>query len=218
MTERIGVGLVGSGMWGNRLAAAVGRTKNLRLVSCYARSETSRSETAGTFGCRERATLDELLDDPELAGVLVSTPNHTHREISEAAAASGKHVFVEKPIADTLESAEAIVAACNAAGVALLVGHCFRRLGAARATAELLNRGTLGRVVLVEADFSLPGRFIPGSWRSNRRTLLGGPLIQMGVHHSDTIQGWLGPAVASAVERRTVAIEADAGRRSASRR
>jgi len=194
MSYRVGVGLVGAGMWGKRVAAAVGRTESLRLVSCYTRSEESRRATAESVSCRAAGSLEELLDDPEVEGVLVLTPNHAHREIAEAAASRGKHVLVEKPIADTLESAEAIVDACERGGVVLFVAHCFRRLGAARATASLIADGSLGRVVLAEAHFSLQGTFKPGNWRSSRRTLVGGPLIQMGVHHSDTLQGWFGPA------------------------
>jgi predicted dehydrogenase len=74
-----------------------------------------------------------------------------------------------------------------------MVGHCFRRLGAARKVKELLEAGALGRVVLAEADFSLPGKLTPDKWRFYRHTCPGGPLMQLGIHHADTLRYWLGP-------------------------
>lgn len=81
------------------------------------------------------------------------------------------------------------------AGVTLLVGHQMRRVGAARRTKALLEEGVLGTVVLAEANFSLPGVIIPDQWRAHRRTCPGGPLMQLGVHHADTLQYLLGPVV-----------------------
>lgn len=196
MTVPVGIGLVGLGMWGRRIAVAATRTQGVRLASCFARNEDARRETAADVDCRPAESIEALLDDPGVEGVLVATPNHAHREIALAAAERGKHVFVEKPMADSIEAAEEMRDACTRAGVVLFVGHCFRRLGAARASAALVRDNALGKVVLAEANFSLPGTFPPGSWRSRRATLAGGSMTQLGIHHADTLQAWLGPAVA----------------------
>jgi predicted dehydrogenase len=87
-----------------------------------------------------------------------------------------------------------MTSACEAAGVTLLVGHGLRRLGAARAVERLVRDGALGRVVLAEANFSLAGTLKPHMWRYRRETCPGGPLLQLGVHHVDTLLHWLGPA------------------------
>ena len=158
------VALVGAGMWAPRLAAAAERA-GLELV--------------------------EAIEDAD--GVLIATPNHVHAENAIAAAAAGRHVFVEKPIADTLEAAERMRAACAQAGVLLMVGHAFRRLGAARRAKELLDEGRLGTVVLAEACFSLTGKLPPTAWRAQRSRNPGGPLMQLGIHHADTLAAWLGP-------------------------
>jgi predicted dehydrogenase len=102
-------------------------------------------------------------------------------------------VFVEKPIADTLESAERMRAACAEAGVLLMVGHGFRRLGAARRAKALVDEGRLGTVVLAEACFSLTGKLPPTAWRAQRARNPGGPLMQLGIHHADTLAWLLGP-------------------------
>jgi predicted dehydrogenase len=158
------VALIGAGMWAPRLAAAC-----------------------------ERAGL-ELVDAVEEAdGVLIATPNDAHAEGAIAAAGAERHVFVEKPIADTVEAAERIRDACVEAGVVLMVGHAFRRLGAARRAKELV--GELGTVVLAEANFSLPGKLPPHAWRAQRARNPGGPIMQLGIHHVDTLAYLLGPIV-----------------------
>lgn len=170
------------------------RAKGLELVSCFARSEPARLEAARVLGCRAAPGLEALLDDPGVEAVVIATPNATHEPLATAAAERGKHVFVEKPIAPDEPSARRMAEACARSGVTLQVGHGFRRLGASWAAHRLVRSGALGTVVLAEANFSLPGAFAPGDWRSSRDTLSGGAMMQLGVHHADTLQAWLGPA------------------------
>jgi UDP-N-acetyl-2-amino-2-deoxyglucuronate dehydrogenase len=187
-----GIALVGTGMWAPRLAAAAQRAE-LSLVACHSRDPSRRTAFAERFGCAAAATLEEAIAHPDVEGVVIATPNDVHEEQALACAELGRHVFVEKPIADTLEAGERMRAACREAGVGLMVGHAFRRLGAARRTKELLEAGALGEVVLAEANMSLPGSFKPEAWRAHRARNPGGPLMQLGVHHVDTLAYWLGP-------------------------
>ena len=190
----VGVALVGTGMWAGRLAAAVARTPSLELVACFGRDVEKRRAFAAGAGCEAAPSFEAAVEDPRVEAVLLVTPNFTHAEQAVACAERGKHVFVEKPIADALEDGRVLQEACEAAGVTLLVGHGLRRLGAARAVERLLADGALGRVVLAEANFSLTGTPKPGTWRFRRETCPGGPLLQLGVHHADTLLHWLGPA------------------------
>jgi predicted dehydrogenase len=191
---RVGVALVGTGMWAGRIAGAVARTPGLELVTCFSREAEKRAAFADAYGCEAAPSFEAAVEDRRVTGVLLVTPNHVHAEQAAACAERGRHVFVEKPIADTLEDGRAIREACESGGVALLVGHCFRRLGAARAVEALLRDGALGQPVLAEANFSLPGTLTPDTWRFYRETCPGGPLLQLGVHHADTLQHWLGRA------------------------
>jgi predicted dehydrogenase len=187
-----GVALIGIGMWGTRMAAAAERA-GLRLVTCFARDADKRAAFAARAGCAAAASLEAAIEHPDVEAVLLVTPNHTHAEQAIAAAERGRHVFVEKPIADTVAAAEAMRDAFAGAGLVLAVGHEMRRLGAARRVRELLDAGVLGRVVLAEANWSLPGRLTPEAWRWYRRRAPGGPLLQLGIHHADTLAYWLGP-------------------------
>lgn len=191
--DQIGVALIGTGMWGRRLGPVVKRTPSLRLVTCYSRNTQKRAAFASEFECEAASSFEEAITHPDVQGVLLLTPNNVHAEQTVACAQLGKHVFVEKPIADILGDGHKIRDACQTAGVVLLVGHAFRRLGAARKVKQLLDEGRLGTILLAEANFSLPGLLTPDKWRFYRDTCPGGPLMQLGIHHADTLQYWLGP-------------------------
>ena len=187
-----GVAIIGTGMWAPRLAAAAERA-GLELPACFSRDEARRAEFAERFGCEPVATLEGALEHPRVEGVALATPNDVHEEQALVCAERGLHVFVEKPIADSVEAGERMGRACAEAGVTLMVGHAFRRLGAARRVKQLVDEGALGRVVLAEANMSLAGSFKPGAWRAERERNRGGPIMQLGIHHVDTLAYWLGP-------------------------
>lgn len=195
------VALIGTGFWSERLAAAIGRSE-LELACAFSRDEEQRTRFAEQHGCEAAPSFDAALEIAD--AVALATPNHVHAEQAVAAAARGKHVFVEKPIADTIEAGERMRDACEQAGVTLLVGHELRRLGAARKAKELVDAGTIGPVVLAEANFSLISRVGRGSWKAAPGT----PLVQLGVHHADTLQYLLGPVVRTRGKVNRVASEA----------
>jgi len=182
------VALAGTGFWAAKLAEAVARTNELELAACWSRSSEQRNAFAQRFDCAAATSFEQALDGVD--AVLLATPNDTHEQHAIAAAGHGVHVFVEKPIADTIEAGERMREACEQAGVSLLVGHEMRRLGAARKAKELIDAGALGRVVLAEANFSLASPLKPGTWKARGR---GTPLVQLGVHHADTLAYLLGP-------------------------
>jgi len=186
------IAVVGTGMWAPRLAEAAGRA-GLDVVTCFSRNEDRRREFAERFGCEPAASLEDAIEHPGVEGVVLVTPNDVHEEQAIACAERGRHVFVEKPIADSVEAGERMRQACDPAGVTLMVGHAFRRLGAARRVKELLDDGALGDVVLAEANMSLAGTFKPEAWRAHRDRNPGGPIMQLGIHHVDTLSYWLGP-------------------------
>jgi predicted dehydrogenase len=182
-----GVAVIGAGMWAPRLVAAAGRA-GLDVVCCFAR-DRARAER---LGVPVAASFEAAIEHPDVEMVVLATPNDVHAEQAIACARRGRHVFVEKPIADSVEAGERMRRACTAAGVLLMVGHGFRRLGAARRVGELVRERRIGEVVLAEATFSLPGKLGPDAWRAHRSRNPGGPLMQLGIHHADTLAAWLG--------------------------
>jgi predicted dehydrogenase len=189
------VASVGLGRWAHVIAAASARSPKLRLVACFSRDPERRRAFATTHRCEATDSYAALLADPRVDGVMITTPNETHAPLIVQVAEAGKHVFVEKPIANTLEDAQQIVDACRRAGVRLAVGHSARQLGAVRAIRRMLEDGTLGDVSLVEANFSNDRglELTPDRWRWYRDQSPGGPLIQLAIHHVDTLQALFGP-------------------------
>jgi predicted dehydrogenase len=194
----VGAALVGAtGMWGARLAEAAARTSSLRLVTCYARDPEQTRAFAAAHALEAASSLEEAIDAHGVEVALLVTPNDVHAEHALVCAEHGTHVFVEKPIASTLADAERMRDRFAGTGLVLAVGHGMRRLGAARRVKELLDAGALGTVVLAEANWSLPSRLTPEAWRWYRDRAPAGPLLQLGVHHADTLAYWLGPVARS---------------------
>jgi UDP-N-acetyl-2-amino-2-deoxyglucuronate dehydrogenase len=190
------VAAVGLGRWARTLADAVQKSDKIKIVNCFSRSEKSREAFAGQYGCRSAKTYAELLNDPEVEGVIVTTPNDAHGEPIFEAAAKGKAVYVDKPIAHTMDEARKIDRACRDAGVILSVGHSARRLAGSRKIKEIIDQGDLGKLVMAECNFSNDRslELTPDKWRWYKEKSPGGPLIQLAVHHADTLNYLFGPA------------------------
>src|SRR5262249_43976583 len=111
------------------------------------------------------------------------------------AVAAGKHVFVEKPIATSIEQAEEMARAARASGLVLAVGHQGRRTGAVRTARQLIEAGEIGRVVHLVAVQGFPSAFgwNADAWRRDAARLPGGPLDELGVHYFDTMRYLAGP-------------------------
>ena len=108
------VAALGMGWWSDVLADAIKRSDKLEIVACFTRSAEKRSAFAAKYSCRAAASYEEILDDPSIEAVINTTPNNVHLETTEAAAKAGKHVFLDKPIANTVREGQAIADACKA--------------------------------------------------------------------------------------------------------
>ena len=126
------------------------------------------------------------------------TPGHLHAEIAEAALAAGKHVLVEKPLANTVAESEALVVAAEAAagrGVLSMVGFNYRRVPALALARELIAAGRLGEVREVRAAYLqdwLVDASVPMAWRLRREEAGSGALGDLGSHVVDQVQFLLG--------------------------
>jgi predicted dehydrogenase len=193
--EPVRVACVGLGWWSDVLAAAIARSGRLRVVTCYSRSEAKREAFAARYHCHAAARYDDVLRNPEVEAIINTTPNTAHLATTAAAAVAGKHVFLDKPIANTLDDAQAITQCCEAAGVVLAVGYQRRREGQFRWMRRQIEAGALGRVVNAEANISRdrPGKIDPTSWRFTADGMPGGVMLQIGIHYTDVLAYLLGP-------------------------
>lgn len=206
--------IVGLGRWGQVLARSIiGRSDKIRLVKGIARTPAKVSGFAAETGLAIDTDYAALLTDPTIGAVLLATPHSQHVEQIAAAAAAGKHVFVEKPLALSARSAAAAFDACEAAGVVLAVGQNRRFLPAYLALKRLIGDGTLGRVLHIEANFSGPSgyRHTKEGWRADPAESPAGGMTGKGLHMTDLMIDILGPVetITAQSSRQVLEIEFD---------
>lgn len=196
MDGKVRLACVGLGRWARVQARGAQRGDVIELVSCFSRDEAKRTAFQEELGIKRSASsFEELLNDDEIEGIILTTPNDTHRPLIEQALAAGMPVYTDKPIAATLEDASSIMAAVEASGLVFAVGHSSRRLSGHRQMRKWIDDGTLGPVSLAQANFSNERglELTPDTWRYYKSKSPGGAFIQLGVHHADTLQYLLGP-------------------------
>lgn len=186
------------GWWSDVLADAVQRSKKLKIVACFTRSEEKRRAFAAKYGCRAAPSYEAILEDRAIEAIINTTPNDAHLETTRAAAAAAKHVFLDKPIANTVSEGRAITEACREAGVVLALGYQRRRESTFRWLRGQIDAGVFGRLVNAEANISRDrlGKVDLDSWRYTAKGMPGGVMLQIGIHYSDVLEYLMGPIVA----------------------
>jgi len=196
--EPLRVGCIGMGWWSDVLADAMQRCGKIRIVACYSRSPDKRAAFAAKYGCEAMDSYEAMLADGRIEAIVNTTPNNAHLETTRAAARAGKHVFLDKPIANTLADARAITEACRAAGVVLSVGYQRRRESHFRRVRREIADGNFGVLVNAEANISRDrlGKIDLSSWRYTNEGMPGGVMLQIGIHYADVLTYLLGPVKA----------------------
>ena len=193
---------IGLGWWGGEHAAALqGKSNLLRIAACHTDSGDSAGDAAQMRDFAERydarpfARFDELLADRTVDAVIITTPHSLHVPQIIAAAEAGKHVFVEKPLALSVESGRRALDACRKAGVVLAVGHNRRYMNALAAIKNLVEDGALGTILHAEAHFSWPGglTYPEGYWRADPAEAPAGAMTATCIHMIDSFAHLLGP-------------------------
>ncbi len=182
---RVRCAVIGSGFAGSTFAEAVRYAPDAELVAIAGGRKAP--ELAERHGVRAIDDVDALLDSSDVDAVLVASPNPFHHPLTLRAAASGKHVLVEKPMALSVAECSAMLEACARAGVVLMVGHHHRFRRNPIATKLLLHRGTIGRVDVAAMVQTEPDQT---TWLTKPEN--GGYLLGSGVHGLDLLRWWLG--------------------------
>lgn len=188
------IGIAGFGWWGKHIAGRLKGHPGIRVGAVAEPVEALRAEIAA-MGLPARAAYEDLLADPAIDAVTLTTPHMFHEAQVVAGAAAGKHVFCEKPLGMTEASARRSVEACKAAGVTLGIGHERRFEPAMRRLKGMVERGELGTIMHVECAFShdkLIG-IPPGGWRTSKELSPGAGMTGMGIHLTDLLIWMFGP-------------------------
>lgn len=186
--------VVGLGRWGKTLVDAVqGKSDKLRFTHGVSRDPAAHVDYAAERGLALVPRLDEVLADPAISAVVLATPHSQHVEEVIAAAAAGKAVFCEKPLALTGDGAQRAVAACRDAGVVLGIGTDKRYFPAIAEVIRLADSGELGPLLHVEGHFSNEVAAGFTSWRGEAGEAPAGGMTGTGVHVLDALMRLAGP-------------------------
>ena len=196
-TQAVKVGIVGLGRWARVLARAVQTSDKLKIIAGYSRSEEKRVAFEKETGVPAVPDMKALLSNSEIRGVILTVPNEQHLPMAEQVARAGRHVYTEKPIAQTLVDGLKIAALEKQHSVTVTVGHSARLMAGIRIIKERIDRGELGRVAFIEANFSNERalELTPQTWRWYKDRAPGGPLSQLAIHQFDVLH-FLGGEIA----------------------
>jgi predicted dehydrogenase len=193
----VNVAMVGLGWWGRKMIDVVhGHSDVVEIVRVVEPNTNAATPFAAERGLPLSADLDEALRDPAVQAVVLATPHALHSEQIMQAAAAGKHVFCEKPLALTKAEAERSVALCRDAGLVLGMGHERRFEPPIAAMIADADAGRLGRILQIEANFS-HDKFLslnPDNWRLDPSHAPAGGMTATGIHLTDLAVRLLGPA------------------------
>ena len=203
--------MIGLGWWGKELVRAQRASQLMR----FTHGVTLEPDAARDFARESKLELgtcyENVLADKAIDCVVLATPHTQHRQMVEAAAAAGKHVFCEKPFALTLEDAQASLAACRKAGVALGVGHNRRLWPSIVKLKEIVGSAEFGTVMFAEGNYShdILANTPLDNWRSAPQETKAGGMTGMGIHLLDSFSFLVGSMarVSALSTRRTLPFE-----------
>jgi predicted dehydrogenase len=190
-------GLIGCGdIARKRVAPALASAEGCELIA-VSRARADLAEAfAQEFGARRwYAGAQEMLGDGEIDAIYIATPVHLHRDQTVAAAAAGKHVLCEKPMALNVDECEDMIASCEKSGVFLGIAYYRHFYPVVRRIKEILASGKIGRPVL--AELRAFERFNPPlgaerSWLLDPEQAGGGPMMDFGCHRFEILINILG--------------------------
>ena len=146
----VNIAVVGLGHWGPNLARNVAALSGARLHTlCDLRADRLAQVARQYPGVKTQTDYAAVLADDEVDAVMIATPVHTHFELAAAALRAGKHVMVEKPLAQTSAQCRKLIALADAHHLTLMVGHVFIYNAAVRKVKEYIQSGELGQIYYV---------------------------------------------------------------------
>lgn len=188
---RLGIGLIGCGLIGQKRAKALPLAD--KLIACADVSMDRAEALAKASGAQAVTDWRAVVENPAVDVVIVATPHNTLADITLGAVNAGKHVLVEKPAARFASELEPVLAARDAKGVRVHVGFNHRHHRSLRKAKELVSSGALGELMFIRGRYGHGGRVgYEKEWRADPAISGGGELIDQGPHLIDLSRWFLG--------------------------
>lgn len=194
MTTPVRVLLVGAGRMGLSHLKSIQSMPELgQVVAGVDPSEEARRRLETEYGVSESYSgLGDALARSDVDAVLVASPNHLHAEYVITSLRAGKHAFVEKPMALTLDDVDRMIGEAEDRGLLLMSGQTLRFITSMRYIKKLVDEGTVGKVLHVIHRRTGSGRGGDETSWFSKQALSGGVLPGIGTHSLDAIMWWLG--------------------------
>jgi predicted dehydrogenase len=192
--SNVKLGLIGCGRIARVHLDVLQKLPDAEVVA-VAEADTKRREAIQDLvpGAAAFAGHRELLAVPEIDAVIITVPTWLHADVATAAVSAGKHIYLEKPLAADLSSADRLVAAWQESDVQAMIGFNYRLNPLHLEARDLLQAGRIGQVFAVRTIFASEGGELPG-WLQRRETG-GGALLELGSHHFDLLPYLLGSGI-----------------------
>jgi len=184
--EKLKIGIIGLGAIGQKHCQAMAQVERANITAVADLNEDVLSKTAATYQCDAYTDYNQMLKQTDLDAVVVATPDEIHTQPCVAAAHAGKHILVEKPIATTIDDANAIISAADNANVKLMVGFSLRFNLHYMQAKKMVADGKLGDLISVFA------RRLNLATQADRINGRCGVLHFLGIHKFDMLRWIIG--------------------------
>jgi predicted dehydrogenase len=183
--RRTGYAVIGLGRIAAHFMDGVRNSSNSRITALVSGHRDKAERIADLYGIPRGSiysyeNFDEIAKNPAVDAVYVALPNSMHAEYTIRAAKARKHVLCEKPMATSVADCEAMIAACKAANVKLMIAYRCHYEPTNLHAVQLIRQGILGKVQSIESSFGYNVQ--PGDWRLSRKLGGGGPLFDVGIY------------------------------------
>ena len=195
--QRVGYAVVGLGhLTLEELLPALDQCKHAKLAALVSGSPDKMRKIAAQYGispqsCYSYETYDKLKDNKAVEVIYIVLPNGLHAEYTIRGAQAGKHILCEKPMANSVQECEQMIAACEKAGKKLMIAYRIQYEPYNRNVQELVRNKTYGKTKLIEA-VNCQNQGTPNQWRLNKKLAGGGSLPDIGLYCLNTVRFLLG--------------------------
>jgi predicted dehydrogenase len=184
-TKKTGYAVIGLGRIAGHFLPAATATGNSGITGLVSGHRDKADRIAAQYGVPQGSiynyeNFDEIAHNPAIEAVYVALPNSMHAEYTIRAAKAGKHVLCEKPMATSVADCEAMIAACKAANVKLMIAYRCHYEPTNLKAIKLIRDGALGQVQAIDSSFGF--NIARGEWRTDRKLAGGGPVFDVGIY------------------------------------
>jgi phthalate 4,5-cis-dihydrodiol dehydrogenase len=182
------IGIIGLGNAGSALLPSIAKHSNVKVTAASGRNEERLKKFANDYQAEYYLSVEDLCRSAQVDAVYIASPTELHVEHVQMATRYKKHIIVEKPLAVSVEEADLLIQAAEQAGIHIIVGHSFSFEPPIRKIREIIEKGTLGNVRMINNWYYNDWMYRPRTPEELDTALGGGVTYRQGSHQFDVIR------------------------------